>query len=58
MSQTYISTTLRKLVYDRAEGCCEYCLIPESATLATHQIDHIIAKKHSGSTTLKSINHL
>lgn len=47
---TYISSALRKLVYERANGYCEYCLIPEIATLAIHQIDHIIAEKHGGLT--------
>lgn len=55
MSQTYISAALRRLVRDRAESCCEYCLIPELTTLATHQIDHIIAEKHSGSTTEENL---
>gem|GEM_PF-3863409 len=30
MSKSYISTKIRKLVSDRAQNCCEYCLIPES----------------------------
>ena len=51
MSTTYISVALRRQVYERAEGCCEYCRIPEAATFAVHEIDHIIAEKHGGSTT-------
>ncbi len=47
---TYIPTDLRRVVYERAEACCEYCLIPESVALATHEIDHIIAQKHQGKT--------
>ncbi len=47
---TYISTSLRRMVYERAVGCCEYCLIPEAAVLAAHEIDHIIAQKHGGLT--------
>ncbi|MFZ2361319.1 MAG: HNH endonuclease signature motif containing protein [Anaerolineae bacterium] len=47
---TYISAALRQQVFERAHGRCEYCLIPESVTLAPHQVDHIIALKHSGST--------
>ncbi len=31
MSKTYIATALRRLVHDRAQGACEYCLMPESA---------------------------
>jgi HNH endonuclease len=50
MSKTYIPAALRRLVYERAKGCCEYCLIPDVATFTTHEIDHIIAEKHSGRT--------
>lgn len=37
-------------VYERAEAACEYCLTPEKISFATHQIDHIVAEKHSGAT--------
>ncbi len=30
MSKTYISASLRRMVFDRADGKCEYCLIPEA----------------------------
>ena len=46
----YISATLRGLVYDRAKGCCEYCLISEVAAFAPHEVDHVIAQKHNGAT--------
>lgn len=44
------STSLRKLVFDRAEGRCEYCLFPQDLAASSHQIDHIIAEKHGGKT--------
>lgn len=47
---SYIPSTLRKRVYERANGCCEYCLFPETFSLAPHEIDHIIAEKHGGLT--------
>lgn len=50
MSKTYVSASLRQIVRDRAQGCCEYCLIPEPLALAAHQVDHIIAEKHGGKT--------
>jgi HNH endonuclease len=52
---TYISVTLRQVVYARANGCCEYCLIPEAFTLAPHEIDHIIAEKHGGQTVEENL---
>lgn len=48
MGSVYILPALRQLVYERAGGCCEYCLIPESVVFASHEIDHIIAQKHGG----------
>jgi 5-methylcytosine-specific restriction endonuclease McrA len=51
MSKGYISPSLRRMVGDRANHCCEYCLIPEALSLASHHVDHIIAEKHGGHTT-------
>jgi 5-methylcytosine-specific restriction endonuclease McrA len=50
MGAVYVTAVLRRLVYERADGRCEYCLIPESAVLVSHEIDHIIAQKHGGVT--------
>ncbi len=55
MSVTYIPAALRNLVYERADGCCEYCLISETVTFAAHQIDHIIAEKHGGQTVEENL---
>lgn len=55
MSKTYISAALRQQVYARAEGCCEYCLIPNIATFSVHEIDHIIAEKHGGLTEAENL---
>lgn len=39
----------RRLVAARAQGCCEYCQLPEAASpYAPLQMEHIIAKKHGG----------
>lgn len=55
MSKSYIAQKIRKAVYTRAKGCCEYCLIPEIATFAPHEIDHVIAEKHGGLTRLENL---
>lgn len=55
MSTTYISVALRKQVYKRANGCCEYCLIPDVASFSAHEIDHIIAEKHDGRTESENL---
>jgi 5-methylcytosine-specific restriction endonuclease McrA len=55
MSTTHIPAELRRLVRERAAENCEYCLIPESITLATHAIDHIVAEKHGGRTVADNL---
>jgi len=55
MVTVYISVDLRRLVYERAQGCCEYCLLPELAGFSVHQYDHIIAQKHGGTTSPKNL---
>jgi hypothetical protein len=45
------SDALRKLVFDRADGRCEYCLFPQFLAASSHQLDHIIAEKHGGITS-------
>ena len=55
MSVTYIPTALRNLAYERADGCCEYCLISEAVSFAKHQIDHVIAEKHGGLTVEENL---
>jgi 5-methylcytosine-specific restriction endonuclease McrA len=55
MSTTRIPAELRRLVRVRAAESCEYCLIPESVTLATHAVDHVIAEKHGGLTVADNL---
>ena len=50
MSQSYVSAALRRLVIERAAGRCEYCRIPLDVVFVPHEIDHIVAEKHGGST--------
>lgn len=38
----------------RANYRCEYCLIPDILSIP-HQVDHIIAIKHRGSTTIDNL---
>ncbi|MEB3227704.1 MAG: HNH endonuclease signature motif containing protein [Synechocystis sp.] len=55
MSKSYVSPSLRRIVGDQANHCCEYCLLPETLSLSTHHVDHIIAEKHGGDTTLDNL---
>jgi len=45
-----VPTTLRELVFERAQGRCEYCLIPERAGAFRHEPDHILPVQHDGKT--------
>jgi HNH endonuclease len=47
--------SLRRKVCERADGRCEYCQLPQHATVLPHEVDHIIAQKHSGSTILENL---
>lgn len=55
MSRTYVSQELRRLVAERADYLCEYCLIAEIDRSSRHQIDHIVNEKHGGSTTEENL---
>jgi hypothetical protein len=49
------SAELRRQVIQRASDRCEYCLIHQDDAIARHQIDHVIADKHGGPTTLHNL---
>ena len=51
----YIPERLRKLVAKRALYLCEYCHLHESDAYYSHQIEHIISRKHGGTTLLDNL---
>lgn len=46
-----MDAALERLVRQRAGGRCEYCRLPQAGTQVPFEIDHIIARKHRGTTT-------
>jgi hypothetical protein len=50
-----VSAALRAEVRSRARWRCEYCLVPEDLTLVAHEIDHIVATKHGGLSSLDNL---
>jgi 5-methylcytosine-specific restriction endonuclease McrA len=52
-----ISAALRRLVVERAQHCCEYCLLPHGVSFFPHEVDHIIAKKHGGVTNAEKLTY-
>jgi len=47
---TSVSDSLRAQIRQRAGARCEYCRLPESAGSYPFHIEHIIARKHDGSS--------
>jgi HNH endonuclease len=44
-----LSSDARELVQRRAHHACEYCRLPQDASILPHQVDHIIGRQHRGS---------
>ena len=49
------SAEMRRRVILRSGNRCEYCLIHQDDAIAAHQIDHVIAEKHGGATSLDNL---
>ncbi|MBZ5617463.1 MAG: HNH endonuclease [Acidobacteriia bacterium] len=50
-----VSEELRTQVARRAEHRCEYCLISEADAGFSHQVDHVVSRKHGGSSTANNL---
>jgi 5-methylcytosine-specific restriction endonuclease McrA len=50
-----MDAALVRLVWRRANGCCEYCQMPQAADEATFEIDHIVARKHEGPSVASNL---
>lgn len=50
MSSSYIPAALRRLVEERSNYQCEYCLLPAGVAFFAHEVDHVVAQKHGGQT--------
>ncbi len=52
---TVVSDAIRRQVAERAQGCCEYCRIPQGMSGFQHEPDHIIPQQHGGETVLDNL---
>ena len=52
---TRVSERVRELVRERAKGRCEYCGKPEGVNTFSHQVDHIIPEKHTGTSEFDNL---
>jgi uncharacterized Fe-S radical SAM superfamily protein PflX len=50
-----LAEATRAEVLRRANGRCEYCLYPEVRSAFAHQVDHIVSRKHSGTSALDNL---
>jgi len=55
MTGSYVSASLRRDVTERAGGRCEYCHFPSDAAFLTFEVEHIVAEKHGGATSLDNL---
>lgn len=44
----HVPAAVRRAVRHRAQGRCEYCLLHEKDSPLSHEVDHIIPRKHGG----------
>ncbi len=51
----YINPEIRQIVANRANSICEYCLIAEEDAYFRFQIEHVISRKHNGSSDLENL---
>lgn len=45
-----VPDSVRRFVAARAGNRCEYCLLHERDSYTPHQVDHILSRKHGGSS--------
>jgi hypothetical protein len=50
-----IPNAIRRAVRDRANGRCKYCLLPDETADYPYHVEHIIARKHGGSSDLDNL---
>jgi 5-methylcytosine-specific restriction endonuclease McrA len=55
MSKKRIPAELRRLVIERARGCCEYCGAQAGFSSDPFTVDHIIPRSLGGSTNLENL---
>ena len=50
-----MDSALEALVWKRAHARCEYCQMPQEYERFSHEIDHVIARKHGGPTVAANL---
>jgi HNH endonuclease len=55
MTKRHIPEKLKRLVAERAFGCCEYCICPDSHATHIHSNEHITPEALGGLTTAENL---
>jgi hypothetical protein len=55
MVEHYVSAELRRLVEQRAKGCCEYCHSQQRYSAQSFSIEHIIPKQMGGESITENL---
>ena len=50
-----LSNETREFVRRCANDACEYCGLPQQASVLPHQIDHIIGRQHRGTDDVENL---
>jgi len=55
MPKDYIPVALKRLVFDRAKGCCEYCRSQARFAIESLVIEHVIPTSRNGDTIAENL---
>lgn len=55
MTKRRIPAKLQQLIKERAFGCCEYCVCPDSHATQTHSYEHIFPEVLGGALTADNL---
>jgi len=55
MPKNRVTTEQRRIVTERARGCCEYCLSQERFATQNFSVEHIIPKSQGGKTDVDNL---
>ncbi len=55
MAESRISSAQRARVFERAKGCCEYCLSQEQYSPDSFAVEHIIPLSKGGANSLENL---
>jgi hypothetical protein len=53
--RSWIPESLRRLVFNRAQGRCEYCGLFQASQEATFHVDHVVPQKAGGPTAADNL---